>query len=77
VDLIDRGSVSGLKEQATVAIQYEARFPRTAYIDGARRTFPERNLSGAVLQGVLSLAVLLGFLALVYGIGRAFKRLTR
>jgi hypothetical protein len=77
VDLIDRGSVPGLKEQGTVAIQYETHFPRTAHIDGARRTFPERNFSGAVLQGVLSLAVLIGFVAVVQLVGKAFKRLAR
>jgi hypothetical protein len=77
VDLIDRGSVPGLKEQSTVAIRYESGVPRTAYIDGATRTFPERNFSGAVLQGVLSLAVLVGFLVLVLAIGKVFKRLVR
>jgi hypothetical protein len=77
VDLIDRGSVPGLKEQAKVAIQYEAGYPRRAYIDGARRTFPEKNFSGALLQGVLSLAVLIGAIALAQGMGKAFKRLAR
>jgi hypothetical protein len=74
VDVIDRGSVPGLKEQATVAIRYESGVPRTAYVDGATRTFPERNFSGAVLQGVLSLAVLAGGLILALGIGKVFRR---
>jgi hypothetical protein len=77
VDLIDRGSVPGLKEQATIPIQYEARYPRTAYIDGAARTFPEKNLSGAFLQGVLALAVLFGAIAMVHWIGKAFHRMVR
>ena len=76
VDLIDRGSVAGLKEQSTVAIQYEGNSPRTAYIEGATRTFPQRNFSGLILQGVLCIAVLIGMFAVARWIGRAFNRLT-
>jgi hypothetical protein len=75
VDLIDRGSVAGLKEQSIVPIRYEAGSPRVAYIEGAARTFPQRNLSGAVLQGVMGLAVLLGLFAGAHWIGKAFKKL--
>jgi hypothetical protein len=74
VDLIDRGSVPGLKEQATAPVQYEARFPRRAHIDGAARTFPKRNLSGVVRDGALSLALLAGAIAITYWIGRRYKR---
>src|SRR5260370_5034525 len=75
VDLIDHGSVPGLKEQSTVTFEYEDRFPRTAYIDHATRTFPKRNFSGIVLWGVLSLAALLGLIAVFQWISKAFNRL--
>ena len=75
VDLIDRGSVPGLKEGSTASIRYESDSPRTAYLDGATRTFPDRNMRGAMIQAGLSLAVLLGALAIAQFIGSAFKRL--
>jgi len=37
VDLIDAGSVAGLKENSVVAVEYEGGSPRTAYIQGATR----------------------------------------
>ena len=37
VDLIDRGSVSGLKEKAGVNVDYEAASPRIAYLAGAEQ----------------------------------------
>lgn len=75
VDLIDRGSLPGLRERSTAPIRYEAASPRTAYLEGATRTFPARNLRGAVVQCGLSLALLLGALAVAQWIGRAWKRL--
>jgi hypothetical protein len=75
VDLIDRGSVPGLKEKSTVPIRYESRSPRTAWIEGATRGFPRRNLSGIILQIALTLAVLAGLLFATQWIGRAFRRL--
>jgi hypothetical protein len=77
VDLIDRGSVPVLKEKSTVTIRYESDSPRTAYVEGATRTFASRNLRGAVVQGALTLAALLCVLAIAHLIGRAFKRLSR
>jgi hypothetical protein len=76
VDLIDSGSVRGLKEESPVTLAYEAGSPRTARIDGATRLFPERNSKGLVVQGVLSVALLAGAIALWHWIGRAFRRLT-
>jgi hypothetical protein len=75
VDLIDRGSVGGLKERSIVPIRYEAGSPRTAYIDGATRTFPERNFRGSVLQAALWLAVLLVGFGIAHVIGKGFRRL--
>jgi hypothetical protein len=77
VDLIDRGSIAGLKEQSAVSLQYEAGSPRIAYIDGATRTFPKRNLSGAMLQGVMVVAVLIGLFAASQLIGKGFNRLIK
>jgi hypothetical protein len=75
VDLVDRGSLPGLKEQAAVAIQYEGRTPRIAHIQGATRTFPQRNLSGAIVQAVLVIALIIGFFLAAQWIGRGFNRL--
>jgi hypothetical protein len=75
VDLIDRGSIRDLKEQSTVTLDYEADSPRTAYIDGATRRFPERNLSGVMTVIVLYLGVTIIMLAAVYWFGRGYKRL--
>jgi hypothetical protein len=75
VDLIDHGSVPGLQERSTVTFEYEDRSPRTAYIDHATRTFPKRNFSGIVLWGVLSLAALIGLIAVWQWISKAFNRL--
>ena len=75
VDLIDRGSVPGLKEGSTASIRYESDSPRTAYLEGATRTFPNRNIRGAMVQGGLSLACCLACLAIAQFIGSAFKRL--
>src|SRR3979490_1009677 len=76
VDLIDHGSVPGLKEQSTVTFEYEGTSPRTAYIDHATRTFPKRNFSGIVLWGLLSLATLIALVAAGQWISKAFNRLT-
>lgn len=75
VDLIDRGSSPGLKENAAVAIEYEVASPRTAYLHQAKRTFLPRNLRGIVLDGGLYLAVLIGCLMAAHFIGRAWTRL--
>ena len=75
VDLIDRGSVPNLKEGSTAPIRYEAQSPRTAYLEGGRRTFAERNLRGAILQGALYVGMLVFLLLVAQLIGRGFKRL--
>jgi len=77
VDLIDRGSVPGLKEKATVPVRYQLSSPRTAHIEGATRRFPERNFSGTVVLGVLYLGVAMALLGAVYLLGRIFGRRTR
>ena len=50
VDLIDAGSVSGLKTRSTVPIRYEANSPRTAWIQSATRNFVSRDLFGMVCR---------------------------
>jgi hypothetical protein len=75
VDLIDAGSIPGLAENSTVAIEYEGDSPRTAYIQAGTRGFVGRNLTGIAVQGILCLLVLIGFLAAAHFIGRAWNRL--
>jgi hypothetical protein len=76
VDLIDAGSIPGLKEKSAVGIDYEAGHPRTAYLQNASRHFVSRNIAGIVIQGVACLMVLIVFYAVVYFFHRAFNRLT-
>ncbi|MCU1292243.1 MAG: hypothetical protein JWP08_1093 [Bryobacterales bacterium] len=76
IDLIDAGSVRGLKEKSSVRLDYESQSPRTAYIRGATRTFPSRNLAGVGLQGVACLLAVVVVLGGVQLLGRAYKRLT-
>jgi hypothetical protein len=75
VDLIDSGSIPGLKEKSTVTVQYEAASPRTAYIEGATRRFPERNFSGAVVTALLYLAAVIAMLGVAWLLGRGYNRL--
>jgi hypothetical protein len=77
VDLIDAGSIPGLKENSTVPIEYEGDSPRTTYIQAATRGFVQRNLEGIAIQGGLCVLVLIGFLAAAHFIGRAWTRLIR
>jgi hypothetical protein len=70
VDLIDDGSIRGLKEQASVPVEYEASAPRVAHIRGATRDFPQRNLRGIAVQGIAVVAV---FVA-VWIVGVLFMR---
>ena len=65
----------GLKEGSTVALRYESDRPRTAWVEGATRTFPKRNFNGAIIQAGLSLAVLLGAFLLWQLFGRRWKNL--
>lgn len=75
LDLIDEGSAAGLQQKGMVAIQYESATPRTAWIVGATRTFPEKNLRGAILQCLAVLGVLAGLLLLTRWLGRGYDRL--
>ncbi len=75
VDLIDAGSVRGLKENAEVPVEYESATPRTAYIRGASRGFVSRNLTGIEIQLALCGAVVVGFVLAAHYIGRAWNRL--
>lgn len=61
VDLIDAGSVPGLKEKASVPVVYEGSSPRTAYVQGATRTFAVRNVVGLCQQGAWIAAMVLVF----------------
>jgi hypothetical protein len=76
IDLIDAGSVRGLKEKGSVRLDYESQSPRTAYIRDATRTFPSRNLAGLGLQGVTCLIVVVVLLGGVQLLGRVYKKLT-
>lgn len=71
VDLIDAGSVAGLKEKSAVPVIYESQSPRTAYVQGATRTFAARNVAGLGVQIVEGVAILLAFVALCFLISRA------
>ena len=77
VDAVDHGSVPNLREQSTVAILYEAASPRTAYLDGASRRFPESNLTGVISDSFLSVATVVVLLGLTYVLGRGYRRLLK
>jgi len=75
VDLIDSGSIAGLKEKAPVNVDYERGSPRTAYVRSATRDFLPRNLRGIAVDGALYLGVLIGCLMIAHFIGKAWTRL--
>jgi hypothetical protein len=75
VDLIDLGSIAGLKVNGPVHIEYEGGSPRTAYLRSATRGFLARNLRGIVVDGGLYLGVLIGGLMGAHFIGRAWTRM--
>jgi hypothetical protein len=75
VDLIDSGSIAGLKENMQVPIEYESRSPRTAYIRGAKRNFASANLAGIGVEGALWIGVLVALITGMRFMGRAFTRL--
>jgi hypothetical protein len=77
IDLIDARSVPGLREKSAVPLSYESASPRTAYIQGATRTFVSRNLAGVAVQGIACLAVLIVLWGGTQVLGWAFRRLTR
>ncbi len=76
VDLIDEGSVPGLKEHSSVPLDYEASSPRTAYIAGATRNFPRRNMTGVGLQALACVAVSLLLLLAGLLLRGGYRRLT-
>lgn len=73
VDLINAGSVPGLRENASVPIVYERGSPRIAHIQKAQRDFLSRNVIGTAIWLVASAAVVVVLL----GIGKAFGVLYR
>lgn len=75
VDLIDQGSLPGLKERDRVNVEYEASAPRVALIRGATRHFAERNLRGMIVQGIAMLVVLVGLLAIWALFSRGYRKL--
>jgi hypothetical protein len=76
VDLIDEGSLA-LKQGDTLGVEYELTAPRTAYLLGATRNFPRRNLGGLALVGSFYVALLLGFAFGAHYLGRWWKRLLK
>jgi len=75
VDLIDAGSVPGLKEGTEVGIEYEGGSPRRAYVQHATRSFVAKNIAGIGIQGVLCLLVLVVFVMGAHYLGKAWNRL--
>jgi hypothetical protein len=75
VDLIDSGSIAGLKVNAPVDVEYEGASPRTAYLRSGTRTFLSRNLWGMVVDSALYLGVLVGCLMGAHFVGRAWTRM--
>jgi hypothetical protein len=75
VDLIDEGSIPGLREKSTVRVSYEATNPRKAHIQGAKRDFATRNILGMIVTGILCCALLAGLYFGAQWMGRAFDRL--
>ena len=75
IDAIDAGCIPDLRPRTQLAIDYEAAEPRTAYIRGATRDFPLRNLRGIGLEIAASLAAIAVLLLFVNWVGRGWKRL--
>ncbi len=73
IDLIDAGSVPGLKENSTVPIDYEANSPRTAHMQRATRKFVSKNISGIFVQGAILLAIVIVFFGICHLFGRAYR----
>jgi hypothetical protein len=76
IDLIDAGSIAGLKQGTTVGVHYESGSPRTTHIQNAARSFPGRNLRGIAVESALSLLLLIGAFAAWDYFGRVLGRLT-
>ncbi|HWC99299.1 MAG TPA: hypothetical protein VG456_21215 [Candidatus Sulfopaludibacter sp.] len=76
VDVIDQGSLPGLRRDSPVAVQYEAAEPRTAHLEGATRNFPTRNFAGALTAGLAYLVVMGLLLGGAAWLGRGYRKLT-
>jgi hypothetical protein len=74
IDLIDEGSLA-LEPGAIASVEYELAAPRTAYLQGATRNFPRRNLAGLAQVFSLYGALLLGVLFAAHYMGRGWRRL--
>jgi hypothetical protein len=74
-DAIDSGSITGLRQGATLPVRYAPAFPRHARIEGARRTFETRNGRDALLEALLyGAGLLVVFLVFWRVMGRLWKR---
>jgi hypothetical protein len=76
IDLIDERSPV-LEPGAIVALEYELAAPRTAYLRGATRNFPRRNLAGIATTLSLYAALLLCVLVATHYLERGWKRLVQ
>lgn len=77
VDLIDDGSLPGLKEQASVTVDYEAASPRVAYLRGATRDFARRNLRGMIVESLAALVTVVALIAFAKLLGAGYRKLVR
>lgn len=75
VDLIDSGSIAGLKEGTFLTLVYEPSSPRIIRIDKGTRNFVTANLRGIALQLVLVAIVTLVLLSVAFLFGRFYDRL--
>jgi len=74
IDLIDEGSIAGLKEGAAARVQYEDSAPRVARVEGGTREFPSRNLYGVFRDSAVTVAVLAAIFTVVALAGKALGR---
>ena len=74
-DMIDAESLAGIAERARVTLDYEKATPRIAYLRGATRHFPQRNLRGAITILLAMLAIVIALLAIGRLLSRSFRKL--
>jgi hypothetical protein len=72
VDRVDPGSVAGLELDAEVKVVYATANPRAAQIDGATRTYPQRNLWSLLME---TYAGGLGISVLMWAVGGAWSKI--
>jgi hypothetical protein len=75
IDLIDAGSIPGIRQDAKLSLDYEVSTPRTAHVRGATRNFVPRNIRGIGFQIVAVIAVIGGLLLFANWLGGAWNRL--